>query len=39
MTLVPVVARELLSAARHGFTYYLRVAGAAAAVVAGLLFA
>jgi ABC-type transport system involved in multi-copper enzyme maturation permease subunit len=39
MTFLPVVGRELLTAARHAFTYYLRVLGAAAALVASLLFA
>ena len=39
MTFLPVVGRELLTTARHTFTYYLRVLGAAAALVASLLFA
>ncbi len=39
MTFLPVVGRELLISARHAFTYYLRVLGAGAALVASLLFA
>ena len=39
MTFLPVAGRELLSAARHTFTYYLRVVGAGTALGASLLFA
>ena len=39
MTFLPVVGRELLTTARHAFTYYLRVLGAGAALAASLLFA
>jgi ABC-type transport system involved in multi-copper enzyme maturation permease subunit len=38
MILLPVISRELRSAARHGFTYYLRTIGAGAAMLVALLF-
>ncbi len=38
MTVLPVIARELRAAARHPFTYYLRVLGATALLVAFLIF-
>ena len=38
MTLLPVIERELRSSARHAFTYHLRATGAAAALLASLLF-
>jgi ABC-type transport system involved in multi-copper enzyme maturation permease subunit len=38
MTLLALVARELRVAARHGFTYYLRVLGAGAVIMVCALF-
>src|ERR1043166_7386622 len=38
MTLLPVIARELRTSARHPFTYYLRGLGAGALLVASGLF-
>src|SRR2546427_10488082 len=38
MTLLPVISRELRASARHAFTYYLRLLGAGALVLASLLF-
>ena len=38
MTLLPVIARELRTSARHPFTYYLRGLGAGALIVASGLF-
>src|SRR5438445_13028816 len=38
MTLLPVIARELRSSARHSFTYYLRGLGAGALLLASWVF-
>src|ERR1041384_2805855 len=38
MTFLPIVGRELRTSARQDFTYYLRVLGAGALMVAGVLF-
>ena len=38
MTVLPVIARELRASARQPFTYYLRVLGVAALLLASLLF-
>ena len=38
MIVLPVVVRELRSASRHAFTYYLRVVGAAAALLCSMFF-
>src|ERR1035437_8290937 len=38
MTILPVIARELRASARQPFTYYLRVLGVAALLLASLLF-
>lgn len=38
MNLLPVIERELRGLARHAFTYHLRAIGAAAALLASLLF-
>src|SRR3974390_3895459 len=38
MTVIPVVERELRSAARQPFTYYVRLLGVTALLVTGLLF-
>src|SRR5215467_9332700 len=38
MTVLALIARELRVAARHGFTYYLRVLGAGAVILACALF-
>jgi ABC-type transport system involved in cytochrome c biogenesis permease component len=38
MTVLPVIARELRASARQPFTYYLRVVGVTALLVASLLF-
>jgi len=38
MTLFPIIGRELRAAARHSFTYHLRVLGVAALLLASLLF-
>ena len=38
MTVLPVIERELRAAARQPFTYYLRLLGVAALLLAGLLF-
>jgi ABC-type transport system involved in multi-copper enzyme maturation permease subunit len=38
MTVLPVIARELRSAARHSFTYYLRAIGVGSLLLASFLF-
>src|SRR3954454_8357900 len=38
MTILPVISRELRSVARHTFTYYLRVVGAGALLLASFFF-
>ncbi len=38
MTVLPVIVRELRASARQPFTYYLRVLGAAALLLAGVVF-
>jgi len=38
MIVLPIIGRELRSAARHSFTYHLRVLGVAALLLASLLF-
>lgn len=38
MIVLPVIVRELRSASRHAFTYYLRVVGAAAALLGSMFF-
>ena len=38
MTVLPVIARELRASARQPFTYYLRVLGVTALLLASLLF-
>ncbi len=38
MTVLPIIGRELRAAARHSFSYYLRVLGVTAMLLASLLF-